>query len=393
MSKQPNWLNAQNIQKVFKLLAQNNGEGRIVGGAVRDHLMGVEIGDIDFCSTHRPEELIKIAKNNKIRYVETGVKYGTVTLILDGKPFEVTSLRQDVETDGRHAKVIYGTDFKQDAMRRDFTINALYIDAQGKIYDPLGSGLTDLRHRKIKFIGNAAKRIEEDYLRILRYFRFIARFGFEYEQADFTQIKNLVSGLDQLSAERLLAEIKGIYQGEFLIHALQLMAECEIFNQIFKTQVSQDRVQYLQENRLRLKNIWLIRFRLSLPNLSIETAIKRLKPSNKHQKILNQMNQLPEILQINQNELSKLIYQNGKQMIAQNLVYFAAETNFDFATLQQKLAHVEQFDIPTFPINGADLFAKGFKAGPEMGQKIKQLENLWLSSDFSLTKWALLKAI
>lgn len=389
----PNWLKAPNIQKVFELLSQNGGEGWIVGGAVRDHLLGVKIGDIDFCSTHTPQNLMAIAKQYGVRYIETGVKYGTLTLLIDDQLFEVTSLRQDVETDGRHAKVVYGTDFKQDAMRRDFTLNALYMDAKGKIFDPLDSGLADLAERKLKFIGDAKQRIEEDYLRILRYFRFIARFNFKYDAADYAQIQNLISGLNQLSAERILSEFKRLYESEFLINALTLMSDCNIFEQLFKSKIQLSSLPYLQNSTLSFNNIWLIRFKLSFPNISVEHINNVLKLSKKDQKLLNQMNHLPNILSGSDSRLQQDIYRFGKQNISQNLIYFAAETNFDLDQLKHKLKFVERFEIPIFPVKGADLFAQGFQAGPEMGQTIKRLETLWLEAQFKLSKTDLLKAI
>ncbi|MBL1240615.1 MAG: CCA tRNA nucleotidyltransferase [OCS116 cluster bacterium] len=393
MTNPPDWLMAKNIQSVFKLLKKNGGQGRIVGGAVRDHLLGVAIGDIDFCSTHTPQQLIEIAQQNNVRYIETGVKYGTVTLIINHQPFEVTSLREDVETNGRHAKVVYGTSFEKDAMRRDFTFNALYMDANGQAFDPLGTGIRDLADRKVKFIGNAKQRIEEDYLRILRYFRFIARFGFEYDQEDYAQIPQLVTGLTQLSAERLLVEFKRIYESKFLIEALGLMCDCKIFEQLFKTKAVLNKLEYLQNTTLTNKNIWLIRFRLSVPHVDSQIIVKRLKPSRKDQKILNQLNQLNHILSLNDVQLAREIYRHGHDMIADNLIHFAAETNFNFEFLQQKLSFVKGFEIPTFPIKGADLFDLGFEAGPQMGQKIKQLESMWLESGFKLSKQDLLTAI
>lgn len=393
MTQQLDWLKAENIQSVFRLLQKNDGTGRIVGGAVRDHLLAMPIGDVDFCSTHTPQQLIKIAQQNNIRYVETGVKYGTVTLIINHQPFEVTALREDVETDGRHAKVIYGTSFQKDAMRRDFTFNALYMDAKGEIYDPLGTGITDLNNRKIKFIGNAKQRIAEDYLRILRYFRFIARFDFNYDAADYAQIPKSVIGLEQLSAERLLGEFKRIYESQFLIKALALMAKCKIFEQVFNSKANLEKLEYLQIHTLNDQNVWLVQLKLSLKNIDSLSLGKCLKLSKKDQKTLNQLNQLSDVLNLSEDELSRQIYTQGQDMIRNNLIHFAAETNFNFGHLERKLDFIKNFKIPTFPIKGADLFELGFKAGPDMGQKIKQLEARWLNSNFTLTKSELLKAI
>src|SRR6185369_3544705 len=169
------WFKDPALTRVFALL-NSDGEGRVVGGAVRNSLMGLPVSDIDVATTLTPEQVIERAVAAGIKAVPTGVAHGTVTLVIDGKPFEVTTLRADVETDGRRAKVAFSSDWRTDAERRDLTINALYVDAKGDVIDLVG-GLADIEKRNIRFIGDAATRVAEDYLRILRFFRFFAYYG------------------------------------------------------------------------------------------------------------------------------------------------------------------------------------------------------------------------
>ncbi len=385
-----NWLYADNIQQIFKLLAQNGGEGRIVGGAVRDHLLNVTIGDIDFCSTHTPDALIALAQKNNIRYIETGIQYGTLTLMLGGQAFEVTSLRQDIDSDGRHAKVIYSTDFKQDAARRDFTFNALYMTMNGEIIDELGGGIADAIAKNIKFIGNASKRIEEDYLRILRYFRFISRFGLNINDGDYQQIPAMVAGLNQLSAERLLAEFKRIYKGEHLLHALMLMNEVGIFKQLFMMDAQLNKLVYFDKYKADFDQKWLILMALSLPNVDHKLLSKKLKLSKVENKVLSWIENLPKLLRLTEQQLAVQIYKQGKAAICVKVFYDAANANYDLIELALKLHFIDAFIIPKLPVKGADLLAKGMQAGRALGAELKRLEQHWLEHDFKPNKNELL---
>ncbi|MCJ8324425.1 MAG: CCA tRNA nucleotidyltransferase [Rhizobiales bacterium] len=393
MTLLPHWLKASNVQTIFSLLALNGGEGRIVGGAVRDHLMGLDLGDIDFCTTHNPQQIIKLAQENGVKYIETGVEFGTVTWVVDGQAFEITSLREDVKTDGRHALVQYGTSFQQDALRRDFTINALYMAANGEVFDPLGSGLHDIKQKQIRFIGQPKQRIEEDYLRILRYFRFIACYDLSFDADECAQIAPLVLGLKQLSAERIYAELKRLFAGEYLNQALILMSEVLIFEPLFGLSARRDAATYFQKSTLSYNNIWLIRFLLSFPNIDADSLVETLKISNKQRKMVKYLNQLPNILTDDLTELSKNIYRFGAVIVRDNLLYYAGLHNLDHDILTQKLDFVETFDLPIFPINGQDLMAVGYEAGPELGKALKRLVALWLEQDFKPTKTWLLSQI
>ena len=205
------WLAAAALQSVLKVLGGENGEARIAGGAVRNALLGEEIADIDIATVHEPDEVTRRCEAAGFSVHPTGVEHGTVTVVVHegdvAHTFEVTTLRVDVETYGRHARVGFTADWKADAARRDFTINALYCDADGTIFDPLG-GLADIETRTVRFAGDPHARIREDYLRILRFFRFYARYGVDGPDPEsLAACRELRDGLRQLSAERMRAEL------------------------------------------------------------------------------------------------------------------------------------------------------------------------------------------
>jgi tRNA nucleotidyltransferase/poly(A) polymerase len=202
------WLNDPGLQTLLKVLSANGEQARIAGGAVRNTLLGEPVADVDIATTNEPRQSIARTEAAGFKVVPTGIDHGTVTVVADGKAYEVTTLRADIETDGRRAKVAFGRDWEADAERRDFTINALYADANGTVIDLVG-GLTDLEGRTLRFIGDPEQRIREDYLRILRFFRFFAWYGSGRPDAEgLKACARLKDGLEQLSAERVWSELK-----------------------------------------------------------------------------------------------------------------------------------------------------------------------------------------
>ncbi|HWK37330.1 MAG TPA: CCA tRNA nucleotidyltransferase, partial [Hyphomicrobium sp.] len=202
------WLRRQETRAVFDALTRDGAEARAVGGAVRNALMGLPVKDVDIATTALPHDVTQLAKRAGLQTVPTGIDHGTVTVIAGKVPFEVTTLRRDVETFGRHARVTFSTDWREDAMRRDFTMNALYVDADGVVHDPLG-GYADLAARRVRFIGDARERIREDYLRILRFFRFLAEYGDPTapDPEGLAAVQAERAGLAHLSGERIRAEL------------------------------------------------------------------------------------------------------------------------------------------------------------------------------------------
>jgi poly(A) polymerase len=206
--KEAEWLQWPETAKVFAALNAEGVETRAVGGAVRDALLGLPVTEIDLATTAVPQKVMTLAREAGLKAIPTGIEHGTVTVIVDEMPFEVTTLRRDVETFGRHAKVAFTEDWEEDARRRDFTLNALYADREGIVFDPLGF-YADLMEGRVRFIGDAEARIKEDYLRILRFFRFNAYYGRGPLDADgLAASVKLREGLAQLSAERVAAEMR-----------------------------------------------------------------------------------------------------------------------------------------------------------------------------------------
>src|SRR3981081_639876 len=219
------WLKSGPTARVLELLDSNGEQARVVGGAVRNALVQIPIGDIDIATTALPDEVIRRAKAAGIKSVPTGIEHGTVTLVVEGQPFEVTTLRQDTETFGRKAKVAFGRDWVRDAERRDFTINGLSVDAGGIVHDHVG-GLADIEDKRVLFIGDAKARIAEDYLRILRFFRMHAAYGAgEPDRAGYLACIDGRAGLSNLSAERVRMEMLKLLVAEGALVAVTAMAD------------------------------------------------------------------------------------------------------------------------------------------------------------------------
>src|SRR3979411_1017989 len=227
------WLKSGPTARVLELLNGNGEEARVVGGAVRNALLKIPTGDIDIATTALPAEVIRRAKEDGIKSVPTGIDHGTVTLVVDAQPFEVTTLREDTETFGRKAKVAFGRDWVRDAERRDFTINGLSVDADGGVHDHVG-GLADIAARRVRFIGDPNQRIAEDYLRILRFFRIHAAYGAgEPDRAGYLACINGRAGLASLSAERVRMEMLKLLIAEGAAVAVQAMADAGLLLPIF----------------------------------------------------------------------------------------------------------------------------------------------------------------
>jgi len=219
------WLNSGPAARVLELLNGGGEEARVVGGAVRNALLGVPIGDVDVATTAVPDEVVRRAREAGIKSVPTGIEHGTVTLVADGQPFEVTTLREDTETFGRKARVSFGRDWIGDARRRDFTINALSVGIDGVVHDYVG-GLDDIAARRVRFIGEAGARIEEDYLRILRFFRIHAAFGVgEVDRNGYRACISARAGLATLSAERMRMEILKLLVADGAVGAVVAMTD------------------------------------------------------------------------------------------------------------------------------------------------------------------------
>lgn len=395
------WLKRSELQRLFGVLCADGGEARIAGGAVRNTLLGEPVADIDIATTLVPDEVIERCKAANFRTIPTGIDHGTVTVMTGDDPVEVTTLRADIETDGRHAVVRFGRDWQADAERRDFTINALYADADGTVHDLVG-GIADIESRTIRFIGDADQRIREDYLRILRFFRFFARYGSGRPDAEgLKACTRLKSGLDQLSAERVWSELKKILGAVEPSRALLWMRQTGVLTAVLPESEKWgiDLIGRLMaaEKAFGWRPDPMLRLEAIVPANSERAGglADRLRLSNDERGRLQKWaGSDPFTTDIKLDLLKKQIYRKGRQPLLDRLrLALASEMPLDTAApdkLPESISLAEGWEIPKFPLQGKDLLAAGFQPGPAMGDLLVRLEDAWIESGFELTKTDLL---
>jgi tRNA nucleotidyltransferase/poly(A) polymerase len=390
---------------VMSVLSALDGEGRstrIVGGAVRDALLGRTVTDADLATVFSPAEVTARAEAAGLRTAPTGLAHGTVTVIAEGKPFEVTTLRRDVETDGRHAVVNFTADWKEDAARRDFTMNALYCDIVGDVLDPIG-GIGDLRAGRVRFIGSAEDRIREDYLRILRFFRFFAWYGEGRPDPDgLRACAKMKSGIAKLSAERVWAELKRLLSAPDPARTLLWMRTTEVLQKALPESWGIDAIHRLvaSERHEGRAPDPLLRLEAILPphRARIEALTERLRLSKAEAMRLLAWADAPEIdPDMPQRDFAIALYRRGRGGITDRLRHaLARELDRGHAGAAEKLRHLAGFakswTRPAFPVSGKDLVTKGVQPGPAVGRRLKELEEQWIESGFSLSRDDLLRA-
>jgi poly(A) polymerase len=400
------WLTDPAVQRVFSLLNADDGEGRVVGGAVRNALMGVAISDVDFASTNLPQVVMERAKAAGIKAVPTGIDHGTVTLVIDGRGFEVTTLRRDVATDGRHAEVAFGTDWRADAQRRDFTINALYTKADGTVVD-LIDGMKDIETRTVRFIGDAATRIAEDYLRVLRFFRFFATYGSGRPDADgLRAVAKAKDRLGQLSAERVWAEMKKLLSVADPSRALLWMRTTGVLTAILpeteKWGIDAIHGLVAAEQSLSWAPDPLLRLAAMIPPDAerVVAMAKRLRVSNvEAERLLSWAKAPVPSPDLAEAALDRLMYWNGKTGLVMRLRLLLASARANAissdadmmkaARLSALLKRAERFEKPALPVSGADVVSLGVSPGPRVGELLAQIETVWVERNFALDRAAL----
>ncbi len=357
----------ENLDKIFK---KAGFEIRIVGGAVRDILLQKDPKDIDLATDATPKEMMDVLGKAGIKHIPTGIEHGTITAVLNNEPFEITTLRADVETDGRRASVKFVRSWEEDAKRRDLTYNAMSMDLDGKIYDYYG-GMDDLQNKVSKFVGDPEERIKEDYLRILRYFRFQGRIkNPDFDKDTLLAIKNNVSGLSKVSVERVWQEVEKLLGGENIANILDNMEKTGV-NKTIKLDIKdintvvdkQDPIINLARivKNPAIGKIW----KMSNEEYNLLIFLHAYKDKNVDQKWYSEK----MVDKVDRNMLQKLaILKDQKDMIK----------------------HIEQFRAPEFPVTGNDLISKGIKPGPQLGQTLKDLRNKWKQSNFTASKDQLL---
>jgi poly(A) polymerase len=390
------WLGEPSLQQVLAALAAAGGEARIAGGAVRDALMGEAVGEVDIATTLTPDEMMAAGKAAGFGVHPTGIEHGTVTLVASGRPFEVTTLRRDLETFGRRARVAFTDDWEADARRRDFTINALYCSGEGEIFDPV-KGYPDILKERIRFVGNPATRIKEDYLRILRYFRFEARYGGKTsDKASLSACVRLRKGLATLSPERIRQEFYKLLVAPCAAPVLMLMAKNKVLAHILAAVKDLDPVARMEkiDRKLGLPADPLLR--LALIAKDAPTLRDRLKLTNAEMARLKAIGLAPAPdPRLRAGEQRAVLYQMGPEAYrdAVRLAWARSRAAPANSRWRQLLELAEHWNPPVFPVNGDDLSARGLQPGPGMGKMLQQLEDWWVASDFKPSKDELLARV
>ena len=396
--------NVKEAQIIFSYLNEAGKESKVrfVGGCVRKALYGETIDDIDLATSLTPDQVKKIFFENNIKVIDTVISHGTVTAILNRKKFEITTLRKDVFTDGRHANVEFTIDWEKDASRRDFTINAIYADIEGRVFDPL-NGISDLIDGKIKFIGLPEERIQEDYLRILRYFRFFIHYSkIDYDEDVIESIKKNINGLNKISNERIFEELKKIIETKNL-HKLFLKNQSkDIILSIFPLFKYYERLEIINGLTQELRNMYDYFLVLALlimdKSNDYEYFCHKYRISNK---IKNRFKYIAKNYEnvkrknfFSEENIKKEIYLSSKNNVI-DLLLFSTCINkglkpFD---IEKLIKYIKIYKVPKFPISGDYLKERGYESGQELGKKLKLLEEEWIKNNFVLDKKLLEKSL
>ena len=384
------------LKFVFKTLQEGftNDEvvARFVGGCVRKYLTNDLIDDIDIATTLHTDEIKERFKNTNFKIVDTGVKHGTVTLVTDQFKLEITTLRKDVETDGRHAQVEYISDWHLDSERRDFTINAIYLDINGKIFDPQ-NGIVDLQNNNVKFIGDPQKRIEEDYLRIIRFIRFKIMYDSKVETSTSLAIKLNLNGIKKISKERILVELLKILDLKKFINLNKNEYLKEIFSLIFPEFNNFERLDRLKKinNNLYIEKNILLAVLLIDKKDNHEYFAHKYNIANNIKENLNSLARDLRLLRENNDffgkDLEKNIYLKNKNYLTNlNIINFASNTQYKLKDFSEIMRRILQSKLHTFPFNGKYLIKNGMKEGLALGKVLKMIEDEWINNNFKISK-------
>ncbi|MBE7185745.1 MAG: CCA tRNA nucleotidyltransferase [Methylobacterium mesophilicum] len=404
------WLADESLQRLLAVLGADGEEARVAGGAVRNALLGEPISDVDVATTNMPDATMRRAREAGFKPVPTGFDHGTVTVVVGERPFEVTTLRADIEADGRHAVVRFGRDWQTDADRRDLTINALYCDAGGEVLDLVG-GLADIESRTVRFIGDPETRIREDALRILRFFRFFASYGKGRPDAEglkaCARLKELV---DTLSAERVWSELRKLLGAPDPSRALLWMRQSGVLSRVLpeseKWGIDAIHGLVAAEGALDWRADSLLRLESIVPPdaARMEGLARRLKLSKaegarlRHWAMAEPVS--PALADL---ALRQRIYRGDRQGILDRLrlaiagLRQQAESDAaklaDLAALTRLEAITRDWPTPRFPLGGKDLAGLGYEAGPKLGKELARLEEEWMQSGFALSAETLLSRV
>jgi poly(A) polymerase len=389
--------NIKEAQLIFSYLNKSGEDAsvRFVGGCVRKAIFGEDIDDIDLATSLEPEEVKKILSEKDIKVIDTGISHGTVTAIIKNKKFEITTLRKDISTDGRHANIEFTKNWQTDALRRDFSINSIYADIEGRIFDPM-EGVSDLQTGKIKFNGLPEERIQEDYIRILRYFRFFTQYSKKNFDEDIIKaIKRNINGLNKISNERIFLELKKILMLKKVYSLFSDGQAKEIFLHIFPQFVHFKRLIIVKDLEDKLKDKFDLNLILSLlivdSSNNYEYFCHKYKVSNnirnRFKNISINFENLKNKKFYSEENIKKQIYLTNKDYVNDLLLFSICTNNkVNKNHIEKLLLFVKTCTIPKFPISGDYLKKHGYETGQKLGKKLKFLEEQWIDNNFIIDK-------
>jgi len=399
-SKEVSFLEISKTTKVsdlFRVISNYNdlSEIRYVGGCVRKILNNEKFDDIDLATNLKPDEVKECLKNNNIDFFETGIDHGTITARIGEKNFEITSLRKDVSTDGRRAVVEFTNEWTEDSLRRDFTINSIYADKEGNLFDP-NDGVKDLENGKIEFIGDPEKRVKEDYLRILRYVRFFLNYSKQEHKLNVRKIiKQNINGITKLSKERLIDELKKLVMSNGFINIGNDEFCKEIVLLIFPQVKNIDIFKKLNKNYrseiIKKDFIFLLSLLIIDDTDNTEFFLYKFNVSNEAKKRINFLKEMYDKSNdkntFSKNNLQRIFYFQGKSYLLDVIDFQLFRSNKKNNKLIALKKHFEKLEKPLFPIKAKIIMEKyNLKESKELGQKLKYLENLWVENSFNISE-------
>ena len=380
-------MTASDTRRLIEVFKGGGAELRFVGGCVRDSLLGLGVRDIDIATDALPDRIMGILRDAGIKSVPTGIEHGTVTAVVEGRAFEITTYRRDIKTNGRHAVVEFGTDWREDAERRDFTINAMSITPDGDLHDPF-DGEGDLMAGRVRFVGDAQRRVREDILRILRWFRFHAHYGKPPPDADaLGACRGFAFRIPDLSGERIRHELLRLLAADNPLPSIELMIETDVFDAVLGRgrQIQCLAGLYVIEREIEMPPDPLLRLAalIGSPGMAVPLA-ERLRLSNAEQKrLLAALGSEPSLsLDTSEADRARIFYHLGIRIVEDRiLLAWAADPSA--TEWQEWLEAVQAFDMPAFPLSGRDVMAEGISAGPAVGDTLRQIEDWWIDARFT----------
>ena len=384
------------IKKIFNIFSNdlNNCQIRFIGGCVRKALSNENVDDIDLAVDLTPEEVKLILKNNNIKFFETGIEHGTITAKINNEKFEITSLRRDIKSYGRHADVEFTKKWYEDAARRDFSINCIYADLEGNLYDPF-EGKKDLKNGKVKFIGNVENRIREDYLRVLRYIRFFLDYSNQPHDLDIQKkiLKN-ISGINKISKERLLSELEKIFKSKNIFKINDDEFLVKILNLVFPELKNIHLLEKLNDQALEILQSKDFLFWLSILIIdetdNTDYFLYKYKLSNNDKKRIKFLYQnYPKLSDNNffsEKNFHKLVYYNDKSLVIDLIDFKICVSKKDITKMIKLKKLIIETNKPIFPIKAKNLIEEyNLKEGRELGTKLKKIEDIWVQNNFKIT--------